>query len=286
MQVVTSIPELRKVVSDWRRQGERVALVPTMGNLHAGHLALVEAARRHADHVVVSIFVNPMQFGKNDDFDAYPRTLEEDQARLSQAGVELLFCPEISAIYPAGVEATTRVEVPGLSDILCGASRPGHFTGVATVVTKLLNMVQPDVALFGEKDFQQLAVIRRMVADLELPVEIVGLPTVREADGLAMSSRNSYLTPEQRTIAPVLYVTLQGIAKRLREGENDFVYLQELALKMLEREGLRGDYVGIRRAEDLREPLPDERELVILAAAWLGRTRLIDNLQVSLVKTA
>lgn len=286
MLTISAIPALREVITGWRRAGERIAFVPTMGNLHDGHMALVEAASRHADHVVASIFVNPMQFGEHDDFDAYPRTLEEDGRRLAQAGVGVLFAPAIAAIYPGGVEASTRVEVPGLSDTLCGASRPGHFTGVATVVTKLLNMVQPDVALFGEKDFQQLAVIRRMVSDLDMPVEVIGVPTVREEDGLAMSSRNGYLTPEERSIAPVLYKTLREIAKRLQDGEGDFPCLQDFAFKILEKEGFRGDYVAIRRSEDLSEPAPGDRNLVILAAAWLGKARLIDNLQVSLVKTA
>lgn len=270
--------ELRASVGTWRKGGERIAFVPTMGNLHAGHLKLMAEARRRADRLVVSIFVNPMQFGEGEDFDAYPRTLEEDRSKLIAAGVDLLFTPPVSVIYPSGSQRQTRVEVPGLSDILCGASRPKHFVGVATIVCKLFNMVQPDLAVFGEKDYQQLMVIRRMVADLAIPVEIVGSSTVREDDGLAMSSRNGYLTAEQRSRAPLLYRTLQGTAEAIRAGQRDYVSLEAAAVKSLGEAGFRPDYYAIRRAEDLEPPGEPEESLVILAAAHLGTTRLIDNL--------
>jgi pantoate--beta-alanine ligase len=261
--------------------GERIGFVPTMGNLHEGHLALVEAAREGSDRCIVSIFVNPMQFGDGEDFEHYPRTLEKDQEKLQLAGVDLLFTPSVSAIYPRGKQAQTRVEVPGISDILCGASRPGHFIGVATIVCKLFNYIQPNVAVFGEKDYQQLMVIRRMVTDLALPVEILGLPTVREADGLAKSSRNGYLTSEERKIAPKLYKTLMITAGALRKGDRDYTVLEENGMKLLRSAGFRPDYFTIRRADDLSPPSEDEPRLVILAAAYMGTTRLIDNLNVA-----
>ncbi len=275
------LDELRATLAAWRKGGERIAFVPTMGNLHAGHLDLIVEARHRADRVVASIFVNPMQFGEGEDFDAYPRTLEADTAKLTEAGVDLLFAPTVSAIYPSGARQQTRVEVPGLSDLLCGASRPGHFIGVATIVCKLFNMVQPDLAVFGEKDYQQLMVIRRMVTDLAFPVEIVGKSTVREADGLAMSSRNGYLSPEQRASAPSLYQALQATAKAIRAGNRDFNSLQAEAERALRQAGFRPDYYAIRRAEDLELPTENEPSLVILAAAFLGTTRLIDNLIVA-----
>jgi pantoate--beta-alanine ligase len=277
----TVLDELRATVAAWRKGGERIAFVPTMGNLHAGHLDLIVEARHRADRVVASIFVNPMQFGEGEDFDAYPRTLEADTAKLTDAGVDLLFAPTVSAIYPSGALRQTRVEVPGLSDLLCGASRPGHFIGVATIVCKLFNMVQPDLAVFGEKDYQQLMVIRRMVTDLAFPIEIVGKSTVREADGLAMSSRNGYLSPEQRASAPLLYQALQATAKAIRAGNRDFNSLQAEAERALRQAGFRPDYYAIRRAEDLEPAAENEPSLVILAAAFLGTTRLIDNLIVA-----
>lgn len=282
MQVVESVEKLRNQIAAWRQAGERIALVPTMGNLHAGHLELVNQAHQQADRVVVSIFVNPLQFGAGEDFDSYPRTLEQDSAQLEQADTDLLFAPSVDEVYPRPQEEQATVTVPGLSDILCGASRPGHFSGVATVVCKLFNMVQPDLALFGEKDFQQLLVIRRMVEDLCLPVEIQGVPTVREEDGLARSSRNGYLTPDERFRAPALYRVLCETGEAIRIGDANFEGLEIAANEKLEAEGFEPDYFSIRRASDLALPEAEDRELVILAAARLGRARLIDNLQVSL----
>ena len=280
MQTLSTIAQLRQLVSGWRQQGERIALVPTMGNLHAGHLQLVSEAKSKADRVVVSIFVNPMQFvdaeGKLGDFERYPRTLEQDLAKLSE--VDAVFAPAVQEVYPNGFENETRVEVPGISDILCGEYRPGHFTGVATVVAKLFNMVQPDRAFFGEKDFQQLQVIRRMAADLCFPVEVIGVPTVREQDGLAMSSRNQYLNREERKQAAIIYQTLLWLKEQWLSGVRDITVLQGQASKQLRSAGFRPDYVAIRRAEDLAEAGPDDRDIVILIAAWLGTARLIDNL--------
>ncbi len=280
MQIVEQLGPLREQVRQWRLGGERLALVPTMGNLHTGHLALVAEAGARAERVLVSIFVNPMQFGAGEDFASYPRTLEQDQAALAEAGTDLLFAPGMDSVYPQGQEIHTRVEVPGLSSILCGAARPGHFAGVATVVCKLLNMVQPDQALFGEKDFQQLAVIRRMVTDLCLPVEIRGVPTVREADGLAMSSRNAYLSAAERARAPVLYRTLNWVAEQVRGGDRDFRRIEREAAQPLREAGFEPDYISIRRISDLAEPDPGDEPLVVLAAARLGRARLIDNLRI------
>ena len=282
MLTLNTVEELRATIGSWRQAGEHIAFVPTMGNLHRGHLELMKSARDRADRVVSSIFVNPMQFGEGEDFDAYPRTLEEDQERLQQLGVDLLFAPAVTTIYPAGsTDQQTRVEVPGLSDVLCGASRPGHFVGVATVVCKLFNMVQPDLAVFGQKDFQQLMVIRRMVNELAMPIEIVGEATVRESDGLAMSSRNGYLSPQQRALAPQLYRTLQGTAAAIKSGNRDYTGLEAAAEAALQEAGFRPDYYAIRQAEDLAMPGDSEQNLVILAAAFLGTTRLIDNLLAS-----
>lgn len=280
MRTVHSIAELRTQVAAWRRAGERVALVPTMGNLHRGHLHLVERARERAPRTVASIFVNPAQFGPNEDYAGYPRTLDDDARQLAAAGLDLLFAPSVAEMYPRPLEQMTQVTVPELSGILCGASRPIHFRGVATVVSKLFNMAQPDVALFGEKDWQQLVIIRRLAADLDFPIEIVGVPTVREADGLALSSRNGYLTTEERAIAPALYATLVASAERLRAGEPDYARLATEAKARLAAAGFRPDYVEIRRAHDLQIPTAADTDLRILAAAWLGRARLIDNLAV------
>ena len=263
-----------------RNLSGRIALVPTMGNLHQGHLALVERARELADHVVVSIFVNPLQFDREEDLIAYPRTLEEDAARLESEGVGLLFAPGVESIYPEGLDRHTRVEVPVVSEGFCGESRPGHFVGVATIVCKLFNLVRPEVALFGKKDYQQLLVIRKMVRDLAMAVRIVGVETVREADGLAMSSRNHYLSEEERRRAPVLYQALRQTAQLLRSGRRDLSGLEAMAVERIEEAGLKNDYFSIRRASDLGEPGPGERNLVILAAAFLGKARLIDNLEV------
>ncbi|MCO5762539.1 MAG: pantoate--beta-alanine ligase [Chromatiaceae bacterium] len=279
LETIEQISTLRERVAGWRRAGQRVAFVPTMGNLHAGHLALVAEARRLAERVVVSIFVNPLQFGPQEDFGAYPRTLARDQELLAGAGTDLLFAPSVEVVYPRGQAEQTRVEVPGISDILCGASRPGHFVGVATVVCKLFNMVQPDLAVFGEKDYQQLMVIRRMTLDLSLPVAIQGLATVREADGLAMSSRNGYLTAQERARAPALYLTLRRCAEWLRQGL-DIAAVEGLGREEIAAAGFGPDYVSVRRAANLGLPQAGDRELVVLAAARLGRARLIDNLRV------
>ncbi len=281
MQTVHTIAELRAQVAAWKRAGERVAFVPTMGNLHRGHIHLVECTRALAPRTVASIFVNPMQFGPSEDFAAYPRTLAEDSRQLEAAGLDLLFAPSVAEMYPRPLERMTQVTVPDLPAVLCGASRPGHFTGVTTVVSKLFNMAQPDIAVFGEKDWQQLVIIRRMAADLDLPVEIIGVPTVREPDGLALSSRNGYLSPEERGIAPTLYATLQATAQRWQAGERDWAALGEEAKAGLTVAGFRPDYVEIRRARDLQRPTAeDAANLRIFAAAWLGRARLIDNLAI------
>jgi len=277
---VTAIAKLRARRAAWREAGERVAFVPTMGNLHDGHIELVRRGRAIADRVVVSIFVNPLQFGAGEDLASYPRTLAQDTERLMAAGADLLFAPTVEEMYPRPRAEQTRVEVPGLSDILCGASRPGHFVGVATVVCKLLNMVQAEVALFGEKDFQQLAVIRRMVEDLCVPVEILGVPTVREADGLAMSSRNGYLTADERARAPALYQALRDAAQAVGQRAADLDAVAAAAAAQIDVAGLRTDYVSIRRAADLAIPGPGDADLVILAAAYLGRARLTDNLRI------
>lgn len=277
-----TVAELRQRIKRWHDIHQRVALVPTLGNLHAGHLALVKRARELAERVVVSIFVNPMQFGPKEDFGAYPRTPEADRLQLAVNGVDLLFAPEVDEVYPGGMQDVSRVEVPALSSTLDGASRPGHFTGVATVVTKLFNMVQPDVAIFGEKDYQQLLVIRRMTADLCLPVEIVGHPTVREPDGLAMSSRNQYLTKSERSQAPLLNYVLRETVLALRAGERDFTALQQQAMQRLDQGGFRADYVEIRQADSLMAPGAGGTRFVVLGAAQLGKARLIDNVTLDL----
>lgn len=285
MLTATTLGTVRAQLASWRAQGERIALVPTMGNLHQGHLKLVEMAKKQAKRVVVSIFVNPLQFGQNEDFASYPRTFEEDSRRLAANSVDVLFAPVLEEMYPEGMATHTKVDVPGLSDILCGASRPGHFRGVATVVNKLFNIVQPDLAVFGEKDYQQLLIIRRMVKDLAIPIEIVGVPTVREPDGLAMSSRNGYLSAEDRRQAPQLYQALCAVRYQLGKG-CDLDAAVEAGLVWLRDAGLRPDYLTVRRARDLGPASAQDRELVILAAGWLGNTRLIDNLRVTLQASA
>ena len=280
MRTVHTLKELRAIVRSYRDQDKRVGLVPTMGNLHDGHLALVRRALEAADVVVTSIFVNPMQFGVGEDLDAYPRTLTDDQRRLGAEGNTLLFAPPVSEVYPDGLAHQTRVVVPEVSDGHCGASRPGHFEGVATVVSMLFNMVQPDIAVFGEKDFQQLAVIRKMVRDLFLPVDVIGLPTVREEDGLAMSSRNGYLTDAERQTAPALYRVLSKTGDALAEGSDDFAGLEAAAREILTNEGFRPDYFNIVNSLTLKPASPGDRQITILAAAFLGTTRLIDNLSI------
>jgi pantoate--beta-alanine ligase len=281
VRIVATVADLRAAVAALRQRGARIGLVPTMGNLHEGHLSLIDTARDHgADAVVVSIFVNPLQFGPKEGFATYPRTPEEDHEALAGKDVALLFAPTVLEMYPDGQAATTRVEVPGLSTILCGHFRPGHFVGVATVVTKLLNMVQPDLAVFGEKDYQQVVVIRRMARDLCLPVEIIGSPTIREEDGLAMSSRNRFLSAEQRARAPELHRALREAAAAVESGEWSVAAIEERGMARLEAAGFRTEYFAVRDALTLVEPTPDQPRLVVLAAGWLGKTRLIDNLAV------
>lgn len=281
MNTLHTIAQVRAAVSRARQEGKRIGMVPTMGNLHAGHIALVEKALQRTDYVVVSIFVNPMQFGPGEDLDSYPRTLAEDQKKLLEVGAHLVFAPNASEMYPEGMEGHTRVSVPVVSEGLCGGSRPGHFEGVATVVSKLLNIVGPDVAVFGQKDYQQLAVIRKMAQDLCLPVQIMGHPTIRAEDGLALSSRNGYLNAEQRAIAPVLQQTLQQIAAAVQSGRNDYMQIINEASQRLSDAGMRPDYLDLRNAENLAPVSDDTTDLVVLAAAYLGTTRLIDNLEFS-----
>ncbi len=275
MQSVTTVTALRAALKPWRQSGESIAFVPTMGNLHDGHIELVKTARHHADRVVVSLFVNPTQFAPGGDFDDYPRTLEEDRSKLREAQADLLFHPTVDEMYPA--DANTVVQVPSLNTILCGADRPGHFDGVATLVSKLFNSVQPHCALFGEKDFQQLAVIRRFVCDLNFPITIIGVPTVREPSGLAMSSRNGYLTADQKVTAALLYQTLCDAREAVIKNQTTGTLIEQQATQRLIQAGFRPDYFTIRRASDLAIPTEQDRQLVILTAAWLGRARLIDN---------
>jgi pantoate--beta-alanine ligase len=279
MQTITRIADLREIVREWRLARESIAFVPTMGNLHAGHASLVGAAHTHGRRVVASVFVNPLQFGPNEDFNAYPRTPAEDSALLSELGADVLFLPTVEEMYPKGSIGSTFVDVPELSNILCGAFRPGHFQGVATVVVKLLNLVQPDVAIFGEKDYQQLTVIRISVEDLCLPVRIVGAPTVRAEDGLALSSRNRYLTREERERAPQLYRALDRARRRLETGDSDVAGIEREGMEALVAAGFRPDYFEVRMAGKLERPHGRNVDVVVLAAARLSRARLIDNLQ-------
>ena len=276
MLTVHTVAELRAQVARWKQAGDRVAFVPTMGNLHAGHLQLIGRARTVAPRTVASVFVNPLQFGPNEDFERYPRTLPHDRAKLETAGCDLLFAPDVAEMYPRGRDAFTTVSVPGLNAVLDGEFRPGHFDGVATVVSLLFHQVQPDIAVFGEKDWQQLQVIRRMVGDLQMPIEILGHPTARDADGLAMSSRNQYLSADERRVAPEIHRTLVDVTGSLAAGRRDYAGLQQGAMTRLSAAGFRPQYVEIR-APDLSDPAPDAAEWVVLVAAFLGRTRLIDN---------
>jgi pantoate--beta-alanine ligase len=280
LREVSTPAEARAWRSERREAGERIAFVPTMGNLHRGHLSLVRLAREYAERVVVSIFVNPTQFAEDEDYGAYPRTPEDDRELLREAGVDLLFTPSAETVYPFGETAATRLHVPGLSEDLCGRFRPGHFDGVATVVCRLFCMVMPDVAVFGQKDYQQFLIIRRMTRDLSMPIGIVLAPTVREDDGLAFSSRNRYLSEAERRAAPELHGALGEIRESLLTGDRDYAALEERALARLAVAGFEPDYVGVRDARDLRAPSAQTRELVVLAAARLGRARLIDNLLV------
>lgn len=283
MLIIETLPLLRQQIRRLRMEGKRVALVPTMGNLHDGHMKLVDEAKARADVVVVSIFVNPMQFDRPEDLARYPRTLQEDCEKLNKRKVDLVFAPSVKEIYPNGTETHTYVDVPGLSTMLEGASRPGHFRGVSTIVSKLFNLVQPDIACFGEKDFQQLALIRKMVADMGFDIEIVDVPIMRAKDGLALSSRNGYLTAEQRKIAPGLYKVLSSIADKLQVGERDLDEIITIAGQELNEKGFRADDIQIRDADTLLEVSETSKRAVILVAAWLGDARLIDNKIVELV---
>jgi pantoate--beta-alanine ligase len=284
MNTVESIKDLRAQVKSWRMQGLTIAFVPTMGNLHDGHLALVKAAHQHADKVIASIFVNPMQFGLSEDIDNYPRTLAQDKESLMKVNTDLLFTPTADIIYPKGVGENSYVEVPNISDLYCGASRPGHFRGVATVVCKLFNLVQPDSACFGSKDYQQLQVIQTMVEDLSMPVNVIPVEIIRETSGLAMSSRNGYLTPEELAIAPALYQTLQWLSTELRNNHQprDYAALVMQASEKIDNAGLKTDYINLCNAKTLAPATPNDKDIVILAAAYLGKARLIDNMPVTL----
>lgn len=282
MQVVSTREEMFELHEGWRHHDEHVALVPTMGNLHEGHLSLVELARQHAERVVVTVFVNPTQFGEAEDYDEYPRTLKRDTQRLKKLDADVLFTPDEDTVYPFGIERATLVSVPGLTRNFCGASRPGHFDGVTTVVARLFALVQPDVAVFGQKDYQQQLVIRHMTVDLSLPIRIITAPTVREPDGLAMSSRNQYLSEAERSVAPQLHAALETIGVELQNGKRDFEAIENDARDTLRAAGFVPDYVAIRRAENLEPPDRDCDEIVVLAAARLGKARLIDNIVVTI----
>ena len=282
MQTANTREVLRERLADWRRAGDHIALVPTMGNLHDGHLGLVRLAREHAERVVVSIFVNPSQFEPGGDYAEYPRTLDLDKRRLKRIGADLLFAPDIDTVYPFGIESATRVIVPTLSDELCGAFRPGHFEGVTSVVARLFGLVMPDVAVFGEKDYQQQLLIRRMAEDLHWTVRIVTAPTARDDDGLACSSRNQYLSDDERKVAPALYRELLQVARALESGNREYEKLEAGAMAALKKAGFAPEYVSIRRSENLDRPDRDTDELVVLAAARLGKARLIDNVRVAI----
>lgn len=284
MLIIETLPLLRQHIRRLRQEGQRVALVPTMGNLHDGHMKLVDEAKARADVVIVSIFVNPMQFDRPDDLVRYPRTLQEDCEKLNKRKVDYVFAPAVEEIYPQGLAGQTYVDVPGLSTMLEGASRPGHFRGVSTIVSKLFNLIQPDIACFGEKDFQQLALIRKMVADMSYDIEIVGVPIIRAKDGLALSSRNGYLTAEQRKIAPGLHNVMNSIAEKLIAGNRELQEIIAIAEQELNEKGFRADDIQIRDADTLQELTETSKRAVILAAAWLGQARLIDNQSVTLAQ--
>lgn len=280
MKTVRDIESLREIIDGWRQVGETIALVPTMGGLHHGHMSLVQLAAGQADRVVVSVYVNPTQFGPAEDFESYPRTLENDRRRLSRADVDVMFAPDNDEMYPFGEEDMTRVSVPGLSAILCGNDRPAHFDGVTSVVSRLFNIAQPDVAVFGQKDYQQLAIIRHMVDDMRFPVRIISASTHREKDGLAMSSRNRYLDEQERNVAPALHRALDACRERILAGERDFARLEADGAARLKGDGLQPEYFAIRQSNDLSLPESTSDDLVVLAAAKVGKTRLIDNLLV------
>jgi pantoate--beta-alanine ligase len=276
---LTTVGAVRAQVLEWRAQGLKVGFVPTMGNLHAGHMSLLAAARYRADRVISSIFVNPLQFGQGEDYSQYPRTPADDEQLLAEAHCDAVFMPAVDELYPDGGSQATLVSVRGLSDILCGAFRPGHFDGVATVVAKLFGIVQPDVAVFGEKDFQQFVIIHKMSTELAIPVEVIGAPTVRAPDGLALSSRNRYLSTEERAQAPAIYRALHHAVERLAAGERDVAAIEAEGRAAIEAAGLRVDYFSVRSARELAPPVAGLHDLVVLAAARLGRARLIDNLR-------
>lgn len=282
MQVFHHIQSLREALAAERKAGKRIGFVPTMGNLHSAHIELVKIAQRNCDVVVTSIFVNPLQFGLNEDWDKYPRTLAADSAKLEAVGCNYLFCPDEKEIYPNGMAEQTRVIVPSMTDVLCGASRPGHFEGVTTVVTKLFNIVQPDEAVFGIKDFQQLAVIRRMVEDLCIPVKITAGEIFREADGLAMSSRNGFITADERPNVAVLNRSLNAIKQAITDGRRDFTVLVIEARTQIEAVGFRVDYISICNSRTLEMAAHDDREITILGAMYTQGARLIDNVSVVL----
>jgi pantoate--beta-alanine ligase len=283
MKTVSDIAELKVQIKQWRQAGQTIAFVPTMGNLHQGHSSLVEVAGKRADKVVVSIFINPMQFDNQEDLAIYPRTVEDDSNVLEAMNTDLLFLPTPQTIYPKGLENQTFVEVPLLSALFCGNSRPGHFRGVTTVVNKLFNLVEPDIAIFGEKDFQQLLLIRHMVKDLFMNVQVIGAPTKRDPSGLAMSSRNNYLTTRQREQqAPIIYQTLTQTCQQIKAGNKDFASLELAATKQINDAGLSTDFFSIQNADDLSDANVDDKKLVILVAAFLGKARLIDNMFFSL----
>jgi pantoate--beta-alanine ligase len=282
--IIDSVALLRREIRDFRKNNKRIALVPTMGNLHEGHMTLVEEAKARGDVVVVSIFVNPMQFERPDDLERYPRTLQEDCEKLNKRGVDLVFAPSPAEVYPKGLAIQTQVDVPVISTILEGASRPGHFRGVSTIVSKLFNLVQPQVACFGQKDFQQLALLRTMVEDMGYDIEIVGVPIVRAKDGLALSSRNGYLTAEERKLAPQLNKIMNALAERLSQGERHVDEMLQETAQQLREAGFTPDELFIRDAKTLQELSVDSTSAVILMAAWLGKARLIDNQEVDLTQ--
>ena len=278
MKTIRDIKSLRSMTQSWHQDGDSIALVPTMGSLHPGHISLVRVAHEYAERVIVSVFVNPTQFGPSEDFKSYPRALDNDRRRLSRADVDLLFAPAVEEIYPFGEDAMTRVIVPNLSTVLCGDSRPGHFDGVTSIVSRLFNIIQPDVAVFGQKDYQQLVIIRRMVTDLHLPIKILAGQTLRQDDGLALSSRNRYLSDAERSVAPQLHASLRRCRDQIISGNRDFESLEVEGREQLEVSGFEVDYFAIRKAGDLASPDSDSRYLVVLAAARLGEARLIDNI--------
>ena len=282
MIVASTCESLREQLSYWRDSSERIALVPTMGNLHDGHLSLISLAREHAERVVVSIFINPTQFDEDVDFDKYPRTLESDTRQLEKTNVDLLFIPDIGTMYPFGITNATLVTVPVLSEEFCGAFRPGHFDGVTSIISRFLNIIQPDVAIFGQKDYQQQLIIRHLVEDLQLPLQIVLGPIQRELDGMAISSRNQYLSKEERSIAPIFYSVLQGIGKALQAGKQNYAELEQKAIDVLNNTGFHAEYVAIREAEKLTFPNKDNNDIVVLGAVRLGTTRLIDNIIITI----